>query len=246
MPSVSSGAEELPETETATRHGFAGLLPAFGDLSRAGEQAADIDRVRAVLLRSRGVFWLGVVLVTTLLMSLYGYLKPKPALTMPTVTHRYDAAGCGDVRKRPNDLARPVARTMVLCLINFERQRRGLAPLVESTSLDSAAQAHSDDMVSRHYFEHDTPDGITPQIRIAQVGYHPTVQGTTGENIFSSADVLSSPAAAVDAWMRSPGHRGNILWPSFRNIGIGLTVGAAPLTVRLKRPGGTYTTDFGG
>ena len=46
----------------------------------------------------------------------------------------------------------------------------------------------------------------------------------------------------MNGWMDSPGHRSNILYAGFRDIGIGIKLGA-------PRPdlsgGATYVTDFG-
>ena len=44
----------------------------------------------------------------------------------------------------------------------------------------------------------------------------------------------------VGDWMRSPGHRANILSPTFRAIGIGIANGTPS-----RDSGATYTTDFG-
>ena len=41
---------------------------------------------------------------------------------------------------------------------------------------------------------------------------------TAGENI---AKGYSTPERVVDAWMNSPGHRANILNPSYTMIGVG-------------------------
>ena len=45
------------------------------------------------------------------------------------------------------------------------------------------------------------------------------------------------------AWMRSPGHKANILRRQFREIGIGIAIGAPAPAGGLE--GATYTTDFG-
>jgi uncharacterized protein YkwD len=52
--------------------------------------------------------------------------------------------------------------------------------------------------------------------------------------------VFGTPAAMVDAWMHSPGHRLNLLHRSFRDVGIGIVAGTPT-----GGGGATYTTDFG-
>jgi uncharacterized protein YkwD len=61
-----------------------------------------------------------------------------------------------------------------------------------------------------------------------------------GENIAYGTQEQGQPIHIVTAWMRSPGHRRNILNARYRNIGIGVTHGT-PLTDY----GATYVTDFG-
>ena len=63
-----------------------------------------------------------------------------------------------------------------------------------------------------------------------------------GENIAWGTGDSGTPRAIVDAWMNSSGHRANILSSSFREIGVGFSLG----TPRSKNDlGGIYTTDFG-
>ena len=52
---------------------------------------------------------------------------------------------------------------------------------------------------------------------------------------------LATAAEIHRAWMDSPGHRANILRPQFREIGIGIALGAAGA----GPDGATYTADFG-
>ena len=66
--------------------------------------------------------------------------------------------------------------------------------------LAAAARAHSADMVNRHYFEHDSPDGGTPEDRASAAGY----SDYGGENI---AYGQRSAAEVVSDWMGSPDHR---------------------------------------
>ena len=161
-----------------------------------------------------------------------------------SVTRAYDGVGCGDVREISSDIAGPTGKAMTLCLLNYERARAGLAPLVENQLLDVAAERHSDDMVTRRFFEHVNPDGTTPQARIDATGYVAT-RGT-GENIAWGDGGLASPAAIVDGWMHSPGHRENILRPQYREIGIGVRLGGRPKPSQGELKAATYTTDFGG
>jgi uncharacterized protein YkwD len=185
------------------------------------------------------------LLVIALCASLYGVTTRFPMhLTAGSakVTRAYDDAGCGPVRDVSRVIAGPDGKAMTLCLLNFERTRAGLPPLVENPLLDRAAERHSSDMVRRHFFEHVNPDGATPQTRMAASGY----SATGGENIAFGDGGLASPASIVDGWMHSPGHRANILQPTYREVGIGVTLGNTPNRAGSGLRSATYTTDFGG
>src|SRR4051794_14459556 len=162
------------------------------------------------------------------------------------VTRAYDDVGCGRGRDVSRNLVGPGGKAMTLCLLNYERARAGLAPLVENRQLDIASERHSADMVARTFFEHVNPDGVDPQTRIAVAGYVTRPGGVTGENIEWGNGALVSPAAMVDGWMHSPGHRENILRPAFREVDIGITMGRAPRADTADLRAATYTTDFGG
>jgi uncharacterized protein YkwD len=149
---------------------------------------------------------------------------------------------CGAVDVPPSVVGVGPAAAATLCLINEERRRTGLRPLSEDPRLAQAAQAHSEDMVRRAYFEHTTPDGQTVQDRIRAVGWGGTGGESTGENIEWALRDKASPEAIVAKWMASPPHRADILRPAFRQIGVGIALGAPAVAGQ----GATYTTDFGG
>ena len=154
--------------------------------------------------------------------------------------HPPSACGPVDVEPSADNLGSVAAAT--LCLINEERTRHGLTPLSESVQLTTAARAHSEDMVRRGYFEHATPDGVTVQDRIRATGWGSGTQSSTGENIEWALRAKATPAAVVAKWMASPPHRADILRPAYRQVGVGIALGAPAVAGQ----GATYTTDFGG
>ncbi len=154
------------------------------------------------------------------------------------------ASACGAVRLEPDDLGVEQARRLTLCLLNAERGRHGLSPLQRNTQLELASQRHSEDMIARRFFEHDTPDGVDPQQRMLAAGY-PSNNAITGENIAWATGPKATPAEIVDLWMHSPPHRENILRGEYIEIGMGVARGA-PATPRSNDTPWTYTTDFGG
>jgi uncharacterized protein YkwD len=133
------------------------------------------------------------------------------------------------------------ARDATLCLLNRVRGRHGLAPFRLNPKLSRAARRHSRDMVRHRYFAHDSRNGRSPFDRMRATRYVPrNASWWLGENIGWGSGSLAEPASLVRAWMHSPPHRANILSRHFRDIGIGIAVGAP-----VGGKGATYTTDFG-
>jgi uncharacterized protein YkwD len=110
----------------------------------------------------------------------------------------------------------------VLALTNQECVNDGLAPLSWDPHLELVAQAHARDMALRQYFDHDTPEGLTPFERLDAVDSAPW--SWRAENLFAGITfpVEDSPAYAVEGWMNSPGHRANILDPNLEAVGVGV------------------------
>lgn len=108
----------------------------------------------------------------------------------------------------------PGAEAQMLDLVNEERRRQRLKPLVRDASLDDVARAHSIDMLKRGYFGHVTPDGRTPSDRMRVSGVR---FGSAGENLALAPTV----SLAHQGLMESSGHRANILGPDFGRVGIG-------------------------
>ena len=107
-------------------------------------------------------------------------------------------------------------------LVNLTNQNRAVANIAElkvSPILEKAAQMKADDMASKSYFAHNTPDGKTPWYWFEQAGYKYIYAGENlAVNFEESADVET-------AWMNSRGHFLNIMNPKFTEIGIATSTG---------------------
>ena len=152
-----------------------------------------------------------------------------------------DADGCPGSGAHPRASDIDANRQAILCLLNAERAKHGLVPLRQHPLLELASQRHSDDMVRRKYYEHETPDGVDPQMRMSAVGYAPP---WTGENLYTGTGTEATPVRALKGWMESPGHRANILRPEFTEVGVGIADESPKRGV--TGPGAVYTTNFGG
>jgi uncharacterized protein YkwD len=115
------------------------------------------------------------------------------------------------------DLGR--VRAEILAKVNAERKRAGAPPLRPNGRLDQAAQRHAQDMLARHYFAHESPEGHTVRERARDAGYD---WRAIGENI---AEGQLSVDEVMDTWMHSPPHRKNILDRDFKELGVGLALG---------------------
>jgi glucose/arabinose dehydrogenase len=111
----------------------------------------------------------------------------------------------------------------VLTLVNQARAAQGVAAVTLCAPLTQAAAAHSTDMATRNFFDHNAPppNASDPGQRITQAGYNWT---TYGENI---ALGQTTPQEVFDSWMSSSGHRDNILNPAFVHMGLGTATGSA-------------------
>ena len=152
------------------------------------------------------------------------------------------AQGCANANVRPAAGNLDEVRDAVLCLHNRERARRGLPSLRENAKLRTAAARHSDRMVDGRYFNHVSPGGSTMMDRIRATGYLSSVRAwSVGENIAWGTGRLATAEQITEGWMRSAGHRANILNGRFREIGIGVKLGVPTQS----RGGATHTATFG-
>jgi uncharacterized protein YkwD len=150
---------------------------------------------------------------------------------------------CPAAGATPATAAKSTVVRATLCTLNAQRARHGLAPLKLNKRLSKAALRHARDMVRRKYFAHDTLGGGSFVERIRRAGYlRGANRWTVGENLAWGSHGSSAPQAITTMWMNSPGHRANILSPSFREVGIGLALGAPG---GADGPAATYATEFG-
>lgn len=105
---------------------------------------------------------------------------------------------------------------------NRARANRGLKKLCIHPALQRAAEKHSQDMIDKDYFSHDSKDGSTFAQRIKREGYK---YRYAGENIAYGSGFLGAPDNIFRNWMNSSGHRTNILNKNFREVGIGAVTG---------------------
>jgi uncharacterized YkwD family protein/spore coat assembly protein SafA len=103
----------------------------------------------------------------------------------------------------------------VIRLVNVERSKNGLQPLKTNWEVSRVARYKSQDMIDKGYFSHTSPTYGSPFRMMENFGIR---FSAAGENI---AYGQRTPQEVMNAWMNSPGHRSNILNPSYTEIGVG-------------------------
>jgi uncharacterized protein YkwD/uncharacterized membrane protein required for colicin V production len=109
----------------------------------------------------------------------------------------------------------PEAEQRMLELVNAERAREGLRPLVFDDELRDVGREHSLEMFREGYFAHISPNTGSPFDRMRSAGIRFIL---AGENLAYAPNVQ----IAHEGLMNSPGHRANILRPEFGKVGIGV------------------------
>jgi len=93
-----------------------------------------------------------------------------------------------------------------LNLVNDVRVENNLNPLTANQKLTDMAKSRCSDMIARNYFSHYTPEGNRVKC---------------GE-ILGRGNCKATPEMFLGAWLNSQTHKGVILNPIYKNIGIGI------------------------
>ena len=113
-------------------------------------------------------------------------------------------------------------REYALLLVNTDRQTYRLKPLIEDKLITLTAQQHAEDMQKRNYFSHSNLQGQEPSDRyrlnggIGGIGENITYISTTNTLKFELIEDFQK------GWMKSPGHRENLLTPHYTKFGYGI------------------------
>ena len=128
----------------------------------------------------------------------------------------------------PNQCHLP-EKELMLQLINQERMSAGLEPVELGANV--AAQLHAESSLANCTSSHWGPDGLKPYMRYSLAGGYQS-NGENGhgsdycitprDNYRALGPIEREIKEAVDGWMRSPGHRDNLLDGWHRKVNIGL------------------------
>lgn len=107
-------------------------------------------------------------------------------------------------------------------LVNNERRKKRLADLYWDDELARIARKYSQQMARQHFFSHYDSDGksVIDRANSAKIKGWSKI----GENLFYCEGVDDFDNLAVKGWMKSPGHRQNILDNAWTSTGIGIAL----------------------
>ena len=109
----------------------------------------------------------------------------------------------------------------ILELVNQERARIGIAPLVMDENVQKSAQLKADDMEAKGYRQHNIPGlGDMYTQEMYYLIYQQAKCTMSGENWTAGANISSR--GAFNWWMNSESHRKAIQDPKYTKIGIGV------------------------
>jgi uncharacterized protein YkwD len=137
---------------------------------------------------------------------------PRPSSSAPTTTTRPPPTTRAPAR--PSSTAEAIARDL-FTRVNAERKARGVAPLSWNGDLARLATDWSGQMARTGRFAHRDLDAARSQPGIGQFS-------ALAENIAWVSGYADDAYQLHVGWMRSDGHRHNLLQPGFDSIGIGV------------------------
>jgi len=181
-------------------------------------------------MRKHKPYIISVLVLFTVIGMVSRLDKPKPVVAAPVKPAIVSMLSNDDVPE-------------LAYLINQERTKAGLLPLIEDGRLEAAAQAHCDDMIAANVYSHNMPDGRTPlDYIVKQVGSSKPFAYAENNSYGWSTDAL-----VVTGWMGSPGHRDNILSKAYSSVGYAICSGSNYTAPGLANPTGALVVqDFAG
>lgn len=159
-------------------------------------------------------------------------LKGNRAVGGPTPTAERASAPAGGPLTAPpaacpgqENLAAPseAQERAMACMVAFARRQVGLGDLAQQAALDHSAQEKSRDVLRCDSFSHFAC-GREFTYWMQQSGYTSASCWRVGENLAWGSGEQGTVRSIFTAWMRSPGHRVNILG-DFEETGLSLQVG---------------------
>lgn len=118
--------------------------------------------------------------------------------------------------------SQPASVKELLRLVNAERKKADVKPLILDSRLNESAQFKADDMVNRDYFEHEDPqtgrhNGLDKAV---ELGVGADCESVS-ENLHWGSEKTSK--AAVNGWVNSKDHYKAMVNPKYSLTGFGIS-----------------------
>jgi uncharacterized protein YkwD len=159
--------------------------------------------------------------------GLIGSAALSAALATGAPAASAQGAACANADAQPGSVSSEALADALTCLVNAEREKRGLRALSRSPKLAKAERRHVEDMVENRYISHRGTDGSLAADRARRAGYLRNYKTfVVGEDLAWGQGNAGTPSVVVSAWMRSATHRRNLLDPRYRQFGAAAGTGA--------------------
>lgn len=154
------------------------------------------------------------LLVLSLLVSPVAAPQLHPAAAVTPVP-----PAVGTAKEMPHPQKLDELEREALRLVNEERKKANLKPLTRTPVLARIARDWSRRMVEEKFFAHRSPAGHTVKkdVDAAKIDW-----GTLSENLRELVRPEKPAQEALEHWMKSEIHRGNILAPEVTETGLGV------------------------
>ena len=162
------------------------------------------------------------------------------ALLAAAALNAAPAAACAGAGSQ--GLSKGEANRAVFCLVNAQRSKHGLRPLRNNGRLARIARVHARDIVKYQFIGHDSPAHGSLLDRVRRSGYGRNRRLTFGEILGAGRGRFSTPRSIVREWMKRQIHRKAILYPTFRAMGVGASLGMP--SHNNKRRGRSFVITF--
>lgn len=156
-----------------------------------------------------------ISLIIVLSMLFLSFNTPNEAYT--SIRFNANPSGREDI-----EVLNSVYEAELLYLINQYRNEKGLNSLSVHADLMRASRYHAADMAHENYHEHATHNRISNGL---QRGLNTFQRISSFYDGFPNAENIAAgygnPEAVFEAWVRSPGHKRNLLNKSATHMGVG-------------------------
>jgi uncharacterized protein YkwD len=169
----------------------------------------------------------------------------------PRIHEKHEPA---PVPRPPKPMSLADARKYFVRLINRDREREGLEPVVLDGVAQKAAQEHADDMAGHGYTAHYGTDGSVPEMRYSAAGgtdiafenaacfFDSAERKLDKGSLFLASEIERIESAFINEKPPHDGHRRNILTPWHNRVGIGL---AQPLGITVPCAAQEFVDHYG-